>query len=89
MADYEFPPDLIEAQRAYDEADRRVQEVTDALPSTQEVMEGAMTDEQQEQLAEVREARLVALETMNRHPWWGQQRDRYAAKMALLKAARG
>ena len=41
MSDYEIPDDLIAAQHAYDEADRRVQEVTDALPSAQEVMEGA------------------------------------------------
>lgn len=89
MSDYEIPDDLIAAQRAYDEADRRVQEVTDALPSAQEVMEGAMTDEQRDQLVEVREARLAALEALNRHPWWGQQHDRHAAKTALWKAARG
>jgi len=46
MADYEFPPDLLDQQRAYDAADARVQEVTDALPSAQDALEGAMTDEQ-------------------------------------------
>jgi hypothetical protein len=53
-------------------------------------MEGAMTDEQAAELAEAREARLTALETMNRHPWWTTVRDRHAAKTALWrKAARG
>ncbi|MET8046039.1 MULTISPECIES: hypothetical protein [unclassified Streptosporangium] len=64
--------------------------MTDALPSSQEVLERAMTEEQAAQLAEVREARLTALETMkmNRHSWWATVRDRHAAKTALLKAAR-
>ncbi|MEU4410786.1 hypothetical protein AB0F88_40300 [Streptosporangium sp. NPDC023963] len=89
MPDYEFPPDLLDAQRAYSEADRRVQEVTDALPTAQEVMEGAITDEQRAELVEAREARLTALEALNRHPWWEQpeQRDRYAAWKALQAAA--
>ena len=47
-----------------------------------------MTDEQRA-LVEVREARLTALETMNRHPWWATVHDRHAAKTALWKAARG
>jgi len=89
MADYEIPDDLIAAQRAYDAADAHVQEVTDALPSAQDALEGAMTDEQKAQLAEVREARLTALEAMNRHPWWATAGDRHAAKTALWKAARG
>ncbi|MGC5012500.1 hypothetical protein ACLQ2R_17185 [Streptosporangium sp. DT93] len=91
MADYEFPDDLLDAQRAYWAADARVQEVTDALPSPQEVLEGAQTEEQGEELARVREERLLALEALNRHPWWGQDRqrqDRYAAWKALQAAAR-
>lgn len=89
MADDEFPPDLLEAQRAYYAADARVQEVTDALPSSQEILEGAMTDEQRRLLAEVREQRLTALEALNGHPWWAGQRDRYAAWKRLQEAARG
>lgn len=89
MADYEFPPDLLEAQRAYYAADAQVQEVTAAMPSSQEILEGAISEEQREQLAAAREARLQALEALNRHPWWGGERDRYAAWMALQKAAKG
>lgn len=88
MADDEFPPDLLAAQRAYWEADARVQEVIDALPSSQEILEGAMTDEQRQLLAEVREARLLALEVLNGHPWWAGQRDRYGAWKRLQEAAR-
>jgi hypothetical protein len=91
MADYEFPEDLLAAQRAYWAADARVNEVTDALPSPQEVLEGAQTEEQGEELARVREERLLALEALNGHPWWQQdeqRRDRYAAWKALQAAAR-
>ncbi|MEV8639435.1 hypothetical protein AB0395_48080 [Streptosporangium sp. NPDC051023] len=89
MADYEFPDDLLAAQRAYYTADARVQEVTDALPSSQEILEGFMTDEQRAELAEVREARLQALEALNNHPWWATADNRHAAWMALQKAAKG
>ncbi|MEV8638820.1 hypothetical protein AB0395_44910 [Streptosporangium sp. NPDC051023] len=65
-----------------------MQEVTDALPSSQEILEGFMTDEQRAELAQVREARLQALEALNKHPWWAEQRDRHAAWMALQKAAK-
>ncbi|MEV7008524.1 hypothetical protein [Streptosporangium sp. NPDC051022] len=50
-------------------------------------MNGAMTDEQRAELVEVREARLQALEALNRHPWWATAGDRYAAQKALRKAA--
>ncbi|WP_326642832.1 hypothetical protein OG884_18930 [Streptosporangium sp. NBC_01755] len=33
---YDFPPDLIEAQRAYDEVHARVEQITDAPPPSQE-----------------------------------------------------
>ena len=89
MADDEFPDDLLEAQRAYWEADARAQEVVDALPSSQEILEGAMTDEQRRLLAEVREQRLLALEVLNNNPWWAGRRDRYAAWKQLQEAARG
>lgn len=86
MADHTFPDDLLAAQRAYWEADARVREVVDALPSSQEVLEGAMTDEQRQLLAEVREQRLLALEALNNNPWWAGQRDRYAAWKRLQEA---
>ncbi|MER5622516.1 hypothetical protein ABT061_15875 [Streptosporangium sp. NPDC002544] len=88
MADYEIPDDLIAAQRAYDAADARVQEVTDALPSSQEVG-GGHDGRAAGRAGRGREARLTALETMNRHPWWATVGDRHAAKTALWKAARG
>ncbi|MFB9681195.1 hypothetical protein [Streptosporangium vulgare] len=91
MADYDFPPDLLDLQRAYWKTDEEVQRVTAALPSSQEVLEGAMTDEQREELTAARSARLDALEALNRHPWWEQpeqRRDRHAAWMALQKAAK-
>jgi hypothetical protein len=72
MADYEFPPDLLDAQRAYWAADARVQEVTDALPSSVVVVAGEaeVTEEQRAELVTVRAERLLALEALNAHEWW-------------------
>lgn len=49
----------------------------------------AVTDEQRVEPARVREARLLALEALNRYPWWAGQRDRYAAWKQLQEAGRG
>jgi hypothetical protein len=89
MADYEFPPDLLDAQRTYWTADARVQEVTDALPSSVAVVAGeaGVTEEQQAELVAVRAERLLALEALNQHPWWETTEDRYAAWKALQKAS--
>ncbi|GAA3077735.1 hypothetical protein [Streptosporangium carneum] len=89
MADYEFPSDLIEAQQAYWAADARVQEVTDALPSSLAIVSGeaVMSDEQRAELEQVRAARLDALEVLDRHPRWATVEDRYAARLALRRAA--
>ncbi|MEV7011602.1 hypothetical protein [Streptosporangium sp. NPDC051022] len=59
------------------------------MPPSQEVLNGAMTDEQRAELAEVREVWLQALEALNRHPWWRDVNDRYATQKALRKAAEG
>jgi hypothetical protein len=40
MADLDLPTDVIEAQRAYDAADARVQELSAALPSSVAVVAG-------------------------------------------------
>ncbi|MEU7899220.1 hypothetical protein AB0B45_40990 [Nonomuraea sp. NPDC049152] len=40
MADFDLPDDLIAAQRAYDEADARVEEVTAELPSSVAAVSG-------------------------------------------------
>ncbi|MEV4096987.1 hypothetical protein [Streptosporangium saharense] len=90
MANYDFPDDLIAAQRAFWEADARVREVTDRLPSSIAIAAGEaeVSDEQRAELDRVRAARLEALEVQNRHPWWGTVSDRHAAWMALKKAAR-
>ncbi|GHE48760.1 hypothetical protein GCM10017673_57980 [Streptosporangium violaceochromogenes] len=90
MADDEFPSDLLDAQRAYWEADARVREVTGGLPPGPEVAAGtaAITDGQRSELARAREARLLALEALNRHPWWATADDRHAAWTRLQKAAR-
>ncbi|GAA3081759.1 hypothetical protein [Streptosporangium carneum] len=71
-SEYEFSGTLIAAQRAFWAADARVQEVTDALPSSVAVPAGEaeVTEEQRAELAGVREARLQALEALDRREWW-------------------
>ncbi|WP_436759312.1 hypothetical protein [Streptosporangium sp. V21-05] len=91
MADYEIPEDLIEAQRAFYEADERVQAATDAMPSSVAVLarEAAVSEEQREELAAARAERLRLVDVLYRHPWFQTVDDPHKARMALQKAARG
>ncbi len=73
MADYTFEPDLIDAQRAYDEADAKVQELLYG---------------DREQLAAAREKRPQAVEALHRHRFWQDVDNRHSADMALKRAAR-
>lgn len=73
MADYDFPQDLLDAQRAYDAADAHVQELLHG---------------ESEQLAAAREERLQAVEALHRHEFWQSVDNRHAADMALKQAAR-
>lgn len=53
MAEYEFPDDLLEAQRDFYAANRRVMELAEALPTTAAVLAGKAkrpTGEQREEL---------------------------------------
>ncbi|GIH91922.1 hypothetical protein ACFFMN_34055 [Planobispora siamensis] len=88
MADYDFPTDLIALQHAYWQADAEVQRVTDALPPSTDILGGSVSDEQWSELARVRTARMEALEALDRHSWWSEVGDRYAARQSLRKAAR-
>ncbi|GAA3086076.1 hypothetical protein [Streptosporangium carneum] len=50
--------------------------------------EAEVTEEQRAELAQVREARLEALETLDKHPFWAEQQDRHEAWMALRTAVK-
>ncbi|WP_030506344.1 hypothetical protein [Microbispora rosea] len=75
MADYDIPDDLLALQRAYDQADAKVQELL-------------VGDEHREALAAARQERLAAVEALHRHPFWETVDNRHSADMALKKAAR-
>lgn len=90
MADYDFPPSLLEAQRAYDAADARVQEVTDALPSSMAVLSGEaeISMEQRQALADARADRLHRLAVLYHDAWWDAVEDQRAARLQLQEAAK-
>jgi hypothetical protein len=91
MADYDIPDDLLQLKRDYLAADQRCHEIADGLPSSVSVLAMEMEPDPggQADLVEARAERLLALEEMNRHSWWSSAGDRYAAGVALMKAAKG
>jgi hypothetical protein len=87
---YEFPPDLLDAQRAYYKADLRVREVTDKLPSASAIVAGEaeITEEQHAELDAVRAERLRLVGVLYNHPWWKTVENEHAARMQLQAAAK-
>jgi hypothetical protein len=73
MADYEFPQDLIELQRAWDAADARR---TAAARDPDDDYDAAHA------------AALDAVEALNDHEYWETVENRHEAKQALRKVAR-
>jgi|GEM_PF-2849627 len=86
----EIPADLLDLQRAFYEADARVQEVADAMPSPVAVLAGEaeVSEGQREELAAARAERLRIVDELYRHPWFTTVDDPHKARMALQKAAR-
>ncbi|MFD1935631.1 MULTISPECIES: hypothetical protein [Nonomuraea] len=91
MADLDLPEDVIQAQRAYDAADARVQELAAALPASVTVVNGeAAFDEQaMADLIEARSERMRMLEALRDLPWWGTVPSKLDANRQLRSAARG
>lgn len=91
MAEYDFPDDLLQAQKDYYAADTEVNRVTDALPSSVDVVAGAaaFTDEQRAELGAARAERLRLVDVLYDHPFWKDVDDQHAARLALQKAAKG
>ncbi|GAA4221588.1 hypothetical protein FHR32_005147 [Streptosporangium album] len=91
MAEYEFPPDLLDAQRAYVAAHARVQEVTDALPSSMATLAGEaeVSEEQREELAAARAERLRWVSVLYAdHPWWATVDNPAKARAALQETVK-
>jgi hypothetical protein len=90
VADYTFPDDLIQLQRDFDAADRDCVELSTAMPSGVEIVEGNVGDmeEQQAALNEARARRLELAVTLQGHPFWEGVDNRFEAKDALRRAAR-
>lgn len=90
VADYDFPPDLIDLQRNFDAADRECVERSAAMPSGVEIVEGNIGDiaEQQNALKAARARRLQLAEALQRHEFWTTVDNRFKAKDALRAVAR-
>jgi hypothetical protein len=90
MADLDLPTDVIEAQRAYDAADARVQELSAALPSSVAVLAGEATWDEKAvaDLLEARAERLRMLEVLRDLPWWETVPSKLDAERQLRVAAR-
>ncbi|MFE3455009.1 hypothetical protein ACFXJ8_39405 [Nonomuraea sp. NPDC059194] len=86
-----MPEDVIEAQKAYDAADARVQELAAALPSSVDMIEGRATwdEEAMADLLEARSERLRLLGVLRELPWWGTVPSKLDAEKQLRLAARG
>jgi hypothetical protein len=76
---YEFPEDLLQAQRDFFAAEARVKELCDALPSSIDVanMEAEITDEQREALQAARAEELDIVMKLHRHEWWSTVDSRH------------
>ncbi|MER6581825.1 hypothetical protein [Nonomuraea sp. NPDC001023] len=92
MADYELPQDLIDAQKAFYEAEARCAELVAAEPSPVSVaaLEAELSDEQRQTLATAREERLQIVERIHRHPFWKdvEAGDRTKVQARLREAAK-
>jgi hypothetical protein len=89
VADYDFPPDLIDLQRAYDAADRRCEEAAAASPSATDIAAGAAEDlSARAALDEARAERLELAVKLQGHSFWAKVDSRVEAKQALRAAAR-
>jgi hypothetical protein len=73
--DYDFPPDLLDLQRRFFAAETAMKQAADENRD----------EDMHRHLADAREAAVA----LNRHTWLNRQPNRFAAHLALRKAAGG
>jgi hypothetical protein len=90
VADYDFPADLLEAQRAFWAADTRVEEIGALFPPPTAIADGtaAAPEELRQALHEARADRGRHLDVLYGHSWWGGVDDQNKAREALKATAR-
>lgn len=88
---YEFPDDLLKAQRDFYAADARARKLSDAWPLSAAVLAGEAeppTDGQRDELAAARAEALRLIQILYGHPWFETVGDNpKEARLALQKAA--
>jgi hypothetical protein len=91
VADYDFPPDLLQLQRDWYAADARCVEIGASHPAAVDVVAGTaqVSDAQYRELKDARAERWLLTEQLRGHAWWASVDDTPAAKAALRAAARG
>lgn len=91
MSDYNFPPDLLELQRAFFAADARCEDIAATHPRAVDIAAGeaALSEDQREKLEQARAERLRLVEALQDHGWWSTVAGVQAARAELRKAARG
>lgn len=91
VADFDFPPDLIDLQRRFDAADLRCEEVAATLPAGVDVAAGtaSVSEEQQAELRDARAVRLELAQALQAHEWWTTVDNVFEAKQALRRVSRG
>jgi hypothetical protein len=89
VADYDFPPDLLQLQRDWYAADARCVEIGASHPAAVDVVAGTaqVSEAQHQELKRARAERWALTEELQGHAWWGTVDDKLAAKAALRKAA--
>lgn len=89
MTAFDFPGDLLAAQRKFFAQERQCEAISAALPSNADILAGkaAITPEQHARLAAARGELQQLARTIIGHDWW-KTTDRSAARAALREAAR-
>lgn len=90
MSEQGFPPELVDAQRAFWTAEKRVAEIVARLPSGAAIVAGeaAISEEDRAELEEARAERGRLVEFLYAHEFWKDAPEPERLRQALRRVAR-